>query len=115
MNSVIPFTNLTKFYVFTDEQEVNLVFKLNDFAVFKTCFTFDEFDYISDNWNKDNGVQRYDTEHNGRIWWEHRTHGPRPEQVPADFCSIEIKDFVFRISTSTMENIVNQYKVEKNV
>lgn len=113
MSGGVPlFRDTMKLYVFKHEQEVNLSFALSDYLVFKTMFTIDEFEYIIANWNKNEGVQRYDTEHNGRIWWEHRNCGPRPMQLAADFVSIEIKDFTFRISTDAMNELVTDYTTQ---
>ena len=110
----ITFDKPVKLYYFKDEQEVSVSFAVSPTVVFKVTFTEKEFDYIVENWNTDEGVQRLDTEHNGRIWWERRKFGPRPECTPCDFVSIEIKDFVFRIDTQDMFDMEDTYVFQKN-
>lgn len=86
---------------------------ITEHVVLKCEFTEKEFDFICENWNVDDGVQGLRTEHNGKIWWEHRTVGPRPICVDCDHVVIDIRDFNFRIDTNVMENVVKEYNFQK--
>ena len=45
----------------------------------------------------------------GKTWWELRTCGPRPEQLPANFVAISFKDWNFRITLEFMEELSKEY------
>ena len=109
----IPFTAPIKIYYFKDEAMVSCSFMITESVVLKTEFTEKEFDYICENWNVDDGVQGLRTEHNGKIWWERRTIGPRPTCVDCDHVVIDVRDFNFRIDTDVMENVVKEYSFQK--
>ena len=114
MTNRLPFTKPLKIYYFEDEDIVNVSFRITDQVVFKAEFTEQEFDYISMHWNVDDGVQALETEHSGKIWWEHRTVGPRPDEVECDHVVIELKGYNFRFDTQDIRDMFVEYSKQKN-
>ena len=110
----IPFTKPIKIYYFKPQEMVSVNFLITDSLVLKTEFTKKEFDTIESTWNIDDGVQGLRTIQNGKIWWEHRTVGPRPECIECDHVVIDIKDFNFRFETKDIENMFKEYNEQKN-
>lgn len=113
MTKLIPFTAPIKIYHFKDEQEVSVNFLITESVVYKVMFTQEEFDYIADNWNVDDGVQGLETDSCGRVWWERRTVGPRPDCETCDHVVIGIGDYNFRFETAIVEDIFEQYAYQK--
>ena len=113
MTKLIPFDKPIKIYYFKDESTVSVSFLITSNVVLKTEFTELEFDTIRSIWNVNDGVQGLETQHNGKIWWEHRTVGPRPDEVECDHVVIDIRDFNFRFETSDIENMFKEYLFQK--
>ena len=113
MNKLIPFTKSIKIYYFKSDETVDASFLMTENLVLKTKFTQEEFDHIECNWNIDDGVQGLKTEYNGRIWWERRTVGPRPECIDCDHVAIDIRDFTFRFETKDIEEMFKEYNAQK--
>ena len=82
--------------------------------VLKTKFTQEEFDKIESDWKIEDGIQGLKTEYNGKIWWERRTVGPRPECIDCDLVAIDINDFNFRFETKYIEAMCEEYNIQKN-
>ena len=114
MPKLIPFTKPIKIYYYKDESLVSVSFLITENLVLKTEFTELEFDTIRSMWNINDGVQGLRTEHNGKIWWERRTVGPRPDEIDCDHVVIDIKDFNFRFETKDIENMFEEYQFQKN-
>lgn len=104
------FRESIKFY--REDNQVNVSFKVSDTCTMVKHFTVDEFDYICNNWRE--GVDGYETEDSGRVWWEYRTHGPRPECKPMKFVAISLAGWNFRIWPDEMEKVELLWKNSKN-
>lgn len=113
MSSRIPFSKPIKIYYFKDTATVDVSFRITEQVVLKTEFTKQEFDYINKHWDVEDGVQGLETRHNGKIWWEHRTVGPRPDEVECDHVVIEIKGYNFRFDTKDVVEMFMQYNHQK--
>ncbi len=110
MSKFLEFKEKIKLYVFKDEGEVNVSFFVNDHCTINKRFTIEEMTRIVDDWYSP-GVSGFETEDSGRIWWEHRNCGPRPDCEPADFVAISIQGWNFRLTVNEMENlVVNAFK-----
>lgn len=95
-----------KFYI--EEQRVLCSFRINENCVITKPFTLSEFTNIIDNWKT--GVSGLETEDAGRIWWEYRDCGPRPDCEPMEFVAINVQGFSFRISVEEMERIESLFR-----
>lgn len=84
---------------------------LSDHCVMDQWIKQSEFEHILDNWRT--GVDGIETSM-GRVWWEHRTVGPRPAQEPADFVAISFAEWNFRISEYEMQQIEQEYQRQFN-
>ena len=108
---MLNFTKPIKIYTFKDEGRVKLSFRISDNCVWNEWISIEHFQYICNNWNKEDGVQGLET-NMGRVWWEHRNCGPRPECKPADFVAIDFSDWSFRISTDDMHSLVADFNTQ---
>jgi len=113
MDKLIPFTKPIKIYYFKAHKTVDASFIITENVVLKTIFTQAEFDFIQANWKIEDGVQGLKTQHNGRIWWERRTVGPRPDCIDCDHVAIDIRDFNFRFETKDIEAMFEEYNTQK--
>ena len=104
------FKRAVKLYI--ENNNVLCSFRVSDVAVITKVFTVKEFQYIMDHWVL--GVSAYETENCGRIWWEFRNCGPRPECVPMEFVAISLDGWNFRLSIDDMADVVNQYEQQLN-
>lgn len=104
------FKRAIKLYI--EEDEVLCSFRLSDVAIVTKIFTVAEFQYIIDHWVL--GVSGFETEHSGRIWWEYRDCGPRPQCEPMEFVAVNIQGFGFRLSIDDMADAVNQFDRQLN-
>lgn len=114
MTKLIPFTKPIKIYYFKSDQTVDASFLITENLVLKTKFTQEEFDKIESDWKIEDGIQGLKTEYNGKIWWERRTVGPRPECIDCDHVAIDINDFNFRFETKDIEAMFEEYNIQKN-
>lgn len=103
------FEKAIKLYI--EDSTVNCSFRVSDTCTIVKHFTVDEFQYIIDHWVL--GVKGYETEDSGRVWWEFRNHGPRPECEPMDFVAISFQGWNFRISVEDMKDAVYQFEAQK--
>lgn len=103
---ILEFTSPIKIYVFKNENTVKISFLITPACVMDKWVSIDQFDYICKNWQP--GVNGLETD-NGRVWWEHRTVGPRPECLPADFVAISWGEWNFRISTDAMTQLSQEF------
>ena len=101
-----------KLYVFKREDEVNVSFKITDTVTINRQFSIEEFEYIVKSW-RDPGVSGMQT-NDGRIWWEWRDCGPRPECEPADFVAVSFGGWNFRFETETMEELCSEFIKQLN-
>lgn len=101
----IPFTRAVKIYVYKDKNEVSVNFRISDNCVYSDMMTLSQFQYIIDNWQQ--GHEGIETSM-GKVYWERRRLGPRPEQAPCDFVAINFFKWCFRITTEEM------FEVEKD-
>lgn len=111
MSEFLPFDKKLKLYVFKDEGDAQVSFLVNEYTVVNKRFTLQEMETIVDNWRSP-GVSGLETEDSGRIWWEHRDVGPRPECPPANFVAISIQGWNFRLTVEEMEQFVEDYKYQ---
>jgi hypothetical protein len=102
------FDKAIKLYI--EDDQVLCSLRVNDLLTITKTFTVKEFQYIVDHWVL--GVSGYDTEHLGKIWWEYRSHGPRPECKPMEFVAISIQGFNWRISIQDMQSTVEQFETQ---
>jgi hypothetical protein len=112
MTEFLPFDKKVKLYVFKDEDEVQISFLINEHTTMNKTFTVKEMDHIIDNW-RDPGVSGYETEHSGRIWWEYRNCGPRPDCEPAEFVAISLQSWNFRLSIDEMHELWDTFEYQK--
>lgn len=108
---MLKFTKPIKIYTFKTDNKVKLSFRISDNCVWNEWITIEHFHYICDNWNKGDGVQGLET-NMGKVWWEHRDRGPRPECKPEDFVAIDFSDWSFRISTQDMKDLVKEFYMQ---
>lgn len=113
MTNFLPFNKKLKLYVFKDENEAQVSFLVNEFTTVNRTFTIDEMDHIVANW-RDPGVSGLETENAGRIWWEYRDCGPRPECAPAEFVAIATQGWNFRLTVDEMQELCEEYQHQKN-
>lgn len=106
---MINFDLPIKIFVFKDDSEVKVCFKISDTCVLNKFISIEDFQYICNNWR--NGVNGLET-NMGKVWWEHRTSGPRPKCESADFVSINFGDWSFRITTLEMEQLVQEFNIQ---
>lgn len=107
---MIKFSTPIKIYVFKDQKEVAVSFKVTETCVFRKWIKQEQFQYIMDNWRE--GVEGYETDM-GKVWWSHRDRGPRPLCPPADFVAIDFGDWSFRITTKEMEELEKEFERQK--
>jgi hypothetical protein len=105
-NNFLPFTSPVKLYVFNAENTVQLSFRVSDTCVITEQLSIDHFQHIVDNWKE--GVDGLET-WMGKVWWELRNCGPRPEMNPAEFVAINFSVWNFRITVSDMEDVITSY------
>lgn len=108
---ILEFTQPIKIYTFKKENKVKIAFKISPNCVWNEWITIEQFHYICDNWKE--GVEGFET-NMGKVWWEHRNCGPRPECKPADFVAIDFSDWSFRISTKEMNELVHTFYMQLN-
>lgn len=114
MNDMMPlFDKPIKIYVFKDEDEVSVSFRITDVVTINRNFTIAEFYQIVREW-RDPGVSGMETEDEGKIWWEWRDCGPRPECEPADFVAVSFGGWNFRFETEVMEDICAEFIKQLN-
>ena len=113
MTQIIPFESKIKLYVFKDEQTAQMSFKINDYCVIKYRLTIDEMTQVVENW-RDPGVSGLETEDCGRIWWEYRDCGPRPECEPASFVAVSLRGFEWRLTVDEMEDLCKVFYEQLN-
>lgn len=99
------FKRAIKLYI--EDNNVLCSFRISDIAVVTKVFTVKEFQYIIDHWVL--GVSGFETENCGRIWWEYRDCGPRPDCEPMEFVAVSIQGWNFRLSIEEMADAVTQY------
>ena len=110
-NSIIPFTAPIKLYVFKEENTVSLNFRISDSCVHTDKMSIAHFEQIASDWKI--GVSGLET-WMGKVWWEYRKCGPRPEQIPAEFVAISFSNWHFSISVSDMEDLVAEFELQQN-
>lgn len=110
-DNFLPFTLPIKLFVFKNEDAVQLSFRMSDSMVITDRISIAHMDTICKEWNN-GGVNGLET-NMGRVWWEHRNCGPRPECKPANFVAITFGQFNFRLKVTEMEELVKEYKRQK--
>lgn len=103
---ILEFNDPVKIYVFKNENRVKISFLITPTCVLDKWVSIDQFDHICKNWNT--GVCGLETD-GGRVWWEYRTAGPRPECKPAAFVAISWGEWNFRLSVGFMEQLSNTF------
>lgn len=108
INNFLPFKTPIKLYVAKAENAVHLSFRLSDSATFNEKISITHMNMVVKEWNNGGfvGIETW----MGKLWWELRTCGPRPEQIPADFVAISFKNWNFRLTVEFMEELVKEYK-----
>lgn len=102
----LEFTAPIKIYTFKSRDLVKLSFLVSPNCTVDAKMSISEFQFICDNWlTRFDGIETQ----GGKFWWEHRTCGPRPACIPADFVAISWSDWNFRISTEFMQKLVNEF------
>lgn len=86
-------------------------FRISDVCNITKTFTIEEFQYIIDHWVI--GVNGFRTKEAGKVHWEYRDRGPRPECEPMEFVSISMKGMNFRISVDDMKDAIEQFEDQK--
>ena len=106
-NNFLPFTSPIKLYVAKDENAVHLSFRVSDNLTFNEKISITHMNMVMSEWNNGGfkGIETW----MGKTWWELRTCGPRPEQLPANFVAISFKDWNFRITVEFMEELIKEY------
>jgi len=104
----LPFKNTLKIYVFKKENAVQLSFRLSDNAVFTDRLSIPDMHIICKEWNNGgvNGIETW----MGKVFWEERNVGPRPECKPASFVAIQFNKWNFRLTIEEMEDTIDQFK-----
>lgn len=93
--------------LYVEDNNVNCSFRVSDTCSKVFTFTVAEFQYIVDHWVF--GVSGLETEDAGRVWWEFRSHGPRPDCIPMEFVAISLQGWNFRFSIDEMKDAVEQF------
>ena len=112
-NGVVLFIDPIKIYLFKDEKEVKISFKITDYIVTNRSMSQENFEYILANYNKGDGVQGLEMD-DGKIWWYYSEFGPRPKCLPASMVCVNFARFSFRFSLQEMERIAAEYERQKN-
>jgi len=108
----LPFDNTLKIYVFKKEHAVQLSFKLSEQAVFTDRVSIPDMHIICKEWNNGgiNGIETW----MGKVFWEERTVGPRPECNPASFVAIQFNKWNFRLTIEEMEDTIYEFNKQLN-
>ena len=108
----LPFKNTLKIYVFKKENAVQLSFRLSDNAVFTDKVSIPDMHIICKEWNNGgvNGIETW----MGKVFWEERKVGPRPECNPASFVAIQFNKWNFRLTIEEMNNVVKEFNKQLN-
>ena len=103
----LPFDNTLKIYVFKKEHAVQLSFKLSEQAVFTDRVSIKDMEIICQEWNNGgvNGIETW----MGKVYWEERKVGPRPDCKPASFVAIQFNKWNFRLTIKEMEDVINEF------
>jgi len=103
----LPFDNTLKIYVFKKEHAVQLSFKLSEQAVFTDRLSIKDMEIICQEWNNGgvNGIETW----MGKVYWEERKVGPRPDCKPASFVAIQFNKWNFRLTIKEMEDVINEF------
>lgn len=111
-NGFLPFTKPIKLFVFKNEHAVQLSFRLSDSMVYTDKISIAHMDIICQEWNNGgvNGLETW----MGKLWWELRDCGPRPERKPAYFVAVTFGKYNFRLKVTEMEDLVEEYKRQLN-
>lgn len=111
-DNFLPFTKPIKLYVFKKEHAVQLSFRVSDTMVYTDRISIEHMDIVCQEWNN-GGVKGLET-WMGKLWWELRDCGPRPECKPAYFVSINFSNYNFRLKVDEMEQLVEEYHQQKS-
>ena len=110
-DNFLPFTDTIKLYVYKQQNEVGLSFRITDRCVLNKHMSLSNFEYIINNWQT--GVEALETDM-GRVWWELRTVGPRPNREPADFVAINFGEWSFRLTIDEMQKLMLDFNTQIN-
>ena len=110
--SFLPFKETIKLYVFKKENAVQLSFRFSDNAVFTDRLSIPDMHIICNEWDNGgvNGIETW----MGKVFWEKRDCGPRPDCKPADFVSIQFNKWNFRLTIEEMNNLVKEFNKQLN-
>ena len=109
---VPTFSKTIKLYVFKDEGNVSVTFRITDYCSRSLSMTIDEFRSILDQWRDPQGAVY--TEDSGKWWWEYRDRGPRPEGVPAHYVAISNMGWNWRITVDEMIELEESFYYQLN-
>ena len=109
---VPTFSKTIKLYVFKDEGNVSVTFRITDHCSRSLSMTIDEFRSILDQWRDPQGAVY--TEDSGKWWWELRDRGPRPECEPAHFVAISNMGWNWRITVDEMIELEETFYYQLN-
>ena len=103
----LPFKDTLKLYVFKKEHAVQLSFRISDNSVFTDRVSIQDMKIICKEWNNGgvNGIETW----MGKVYWEERKSGPRPECKPASFVAIQFNKWNFRLTIEEMNNVINEF------
>ena len=93
--------------MFKKEHAVQLSFKLSEQAVFTDRVSIKDMEIICQEWNNGgvNGIETW----MGKVYWEERKVGPRPDCKPASFVAIQFNKWNFRLTIKEMEDVINEF------
>jgi hypothetical protein len=112
LDNFLPFTKPIKLYVFEKENAVQLSFRISDRAVITEKVSIADMQIICKEWNNGgvNGIETW----MGKVFWEERSFGPRPEMKPASFVAIQFSSWNFRITVEEMKTLVADFEGQLN-
>jgi len=106
----VPLFNKTfKLFVFKGDNEVSISLRITDKCCRSFMMPLEDFTYIINNWRT--GVDGRNIDGN-RWWWEYRDCGPRPEIAPADFVSISVHGWNWRVTVAEMEELESAFNFQ---
>lgn len=83
-------------------------FRISEVCNITKTFTIEEFQYIVDRWVI--GVNAFRTEQAGKVYWQYRDCGPRPECEPMEFVAVTLQGMNFRLSVDDMKDAIEQFE-----
>jgi hypothetical protein len=113
---MLNFDKLFKLYLFKDKKTVSWSIRVADNYVQTYSIPQDKFALLITNWQLPSG---YSLPLNGwSIFVMHKSMGPRPEQLPADYVQLTIWSPTvqqqFRVDASDMHELVSTYNTQLN-